>query len=123
MLELHVVSGDLKQSQNIFFLKKFLNPHSMTSCAVSSAGQQNNKKINSKTTRQPNNCVKYFSLSYLSNPVDLFLICLSDVEDPRVGQGNGCGTLQGCMYSQLTEAVVDTWHLTMHGPTCYDAHL
>lgn len=68
-------------------------------------------------------CVQCSSISYLSNSVDLFLIRLSDVEDAGVGQGDGCGALQGRVYGQLTEAVVNAWHLTMHGPTRDDAHL
>lgn len=60
---------------------------------------------------------------YLSNSVDLFLIGLSDVEDASVRQGDGCGALQGCVDSQLTEAVVDARYLAMHRPTRDDAHL
>lgn len=38
-------------------------------------------------------------------------------------QGDCCGALQRCVYSQLTEAVVDTWYLAVHGPARDDAHL
>ena len=67
--------------------------------------------------------MQHFSISYLSHSVDLFLIRLGDVEDAGVGQGDGGGALQGRVYSQLTEAVVDTRHLTVHGPPRDDAHL
>lgn len=64
-----------------------------------------------------------FWLLYLSNTVDLFFICLSDVEDAGVGQGDGCGALQGGMDGQLAEAIVNPWHLTMHRPPGNNAHL
>lgn len=38
-------------------------------------------------------------------------------------QGDRRGALQGCVYGQLTETVVDAWHLAMHGPARDDAHL
>lgn len=84
-----------------------------------------NKFILKKTKKhqQLNNRVQCFSISYLSNSVDFLLVCLSDVQDAGVGQGDGRGALQGRVYRQLTEAVVDAWHLAVHGPTCYDAHL
>lgn len=62
-------------------------------------------------------------MTYLSNSVDLFLVCLSDVESASVRQGNGRGALKSSVDCQFAEAVVNPWHLAMHGPTCYDAHL
>lgn len=79
----------------------------------------NELRTSSFQTRQRIHCPS----SYLPNPVDLLLICLSDVEDAGVRQGDRCGALQGRVYGQLTETVVDAWHLAMHGSARDDAHL
>lgn len=38
-------------------------------------------------------------------------------------QGDRGGALQGCVYGQLTQAVVNARHLAVHGPARDDAHL
>lgn len=70
-----------------------------------------------------NKNLTYSCSTYLSDTINLFLIRLGDVEGAGVGQGDGCGALQGCVYGQLTEAVVDARNLAVHGPTRYNAHL
>lgn len=61
--------------------------------------------------------------SYLSNPVDLLLIRLGDVEDAGVRQGHRRGAFQRCVYGQLAETIVHPRHLAMHGPARDNAHL
>lgn len=81
----------------------------VASCATRSAGQL------APSPLRPS--------SYLSNPVDLLLVRLSDVEDASVRQGDRRGALQGGVYGQLTQAVVNARHLAVHGPARDDAHL
>lgn len=100
------------------------HPRSPTTCLVCSQKKTNLvQQIHSNKNRQLKSRVLCVTIFYLSNAVDLFLICLSDVEDACVGQGDGGGALQGSVDSQLTKAVVNAWHLTMHWPSCNDAHL